>query len=268
MKHIKPYLADRINQPLITGFQESFSNFQNPKTTHIKSTDKRSNEITMKKEPTKKQKPTVRVTQLAPLMAGEKECEYSVWFPAHHQYEKLPSDSSSLDTWLIEHRELVNFRAAQLKAEGFTVFIEDANSFNIDGTTYKLRISGKADIIAIKCSQVRIEDCKTGKRKASHRMQVLLYMLLYPVAPETKGRFKDLALEGRLVYPDGVVEISSSEVDSQFKELFRKTVARISNLQPVRMAPSCWECTYCNILSVYCPARIDPESGTGDHNLF
>ncbi len=106
------------------------------------------------------------------------------------------------------------------------------------------------------------------QRKAAHRMQVLIYMLLLSVAPDS--RCKNLIPEGRLVYPDGVVDIPSSDVDSQFKELFRKTVAIISNSQPARMAPSFWECRFCDIPAKYCPAKIDSEPPTEsvDRDLF
>jgi hypothetical protein len=59
------------------------------------------------------------------------------------------------------------------------------------------------------------------------------------------------------VYPDGVVEIPTSDLDIQFKELFKKTVAMITNPQPGRMASSFWKCGFCDISAEYCPARLD-----------
>lgn len=70
------------------------------------------------------------------------------------------------------------------------------------------------------------------------------------------------------MYPDGVVEISPSEVDEQFQEFFRQTVAIISNPNPPTPTPSLQECRYCNIPSAYCLARIDPEANTDEHDLF
>lgn len=221
----------------------------------------------LKVAPTERQKLYAWVTRIAKLMAGDSQCQYAAWFPTRYQYDKLASGFDS-EKWQTQHEEFLIKRAAQLQAEGFTVYVEDANSFKVNGKISNICISGKPDILAIKHGQVIVEDCKTGQRKAAHRMQVLIYMLLLSVAPDS--RCKGLIPEGRLVYPDGVVDLPSSDVDSQFKELFRKTVAVISNSQPARMAPSFCECRFCDIPAKYCPARIDsePPSGSVEHDLF
>lgn len=237
------------------------------RTTRKSPSSKRPNEKKMKESAKKRQQPYTTVTRIAKLMSGDSQCEYAAWLSAHHQYEKLDSGFDS-EKWQSEHNQLIKERVAQLEVEGFTVYIEDANSFRINGKTCDICVAGKPDILAIKDDQVIVEDCKTGQRKASHRMQVLSYMLLLTVAPDS--RCKGLISEGRLVYPDRLVDIPSSDVDSQFKELFKKTVAMISNPQPARMAPSFWECRFCDISAAYCPARIDSETPTGnsDHELF
>ena len=158
---------------------------------------------------------------------------------------------------------MVNQRAMRYKAQGLPIYVENDNSFTINGKTCD--ISGKPDIV-VEDGQPIIEDCKSGKRKASHRMQVLSYMLLYPLSPKGKRLCQGQVPAGRLVYPDGVVEISPSEVDQQFKEFFRQTVGIISSVTPPNQAPSRWECHYCNIPD--CPARVKPESDTGGHDLF
>lgn len=208
----------------------------------------------------KRSKPYVWVTWLSSLMGGEKQCKYTAWFCAHYQFAKRESNYNSS-----AHNEMVSERAMQHKAQGFPVYIEDDNSFIIKGNTCD--IGGKPDIV-VKDAQPIIEDCKSGKRKAAHRMQVLIYMLLFPLSPTGKLLCQGQTPAGRLVYPDRIVEISPLEVDEQFKEFFRQTVATISTSTPPSQAPSRSECRYCNIPGAYCPARIDSEADTGDHNLF
>jgi CRISPR/Cas system-associated exonuclease Cas4 (RecB family) len=205
----------------------------------------------------KRPKPYAWVTWLAKLMAGEKLCKYAVWLLTQYQFDKLPSSFDAS-----EHDDMVIQRASKLQAEGFTVYVEEANSLKVNGQTFNICIAGKPDIVAIKDGWVVVEDCKTGKRRDSHRFQVLLYMLLLPLAPETKHRCQGQTPHGRLVYRDGVVEIPASAVDSQFKQLLRQTIATIISTTPPSQTSSTWECHYCNIPGTYCSARIDSGSDT------
>lgn len=214
----------------------------------------------MTKPAKKRQKPYIWPTWVASLMGDDKLCKYTAWLCANYLFDKLPSDYDSS-----AHDEMVNQRAMEYKTQGFAVYVEDDNFFTIKGKTCD--IGGKPDIV-IENGQVTIEDCKSGKRKASHRFQVLIYMLLYPLSSTGKLLCQGRTPAGRLVYPDGVVEISPSEADEQFQEFFRQTVAIISNPNPPTPTPSLQECRYCNIPSAYCPARIDPEANTDEHDLF
>lgn len=193
-----------------------------------------------------------RVEQLSKLLAQEKQCNFSVWLPTQYQFEKAPSHYDSS-----EHDEMVIQRASQLQAEGFTVYVEYANSLKVNGKLFDICVAGRPDIVAIKDGWVVVEDCKTGKCRDSHRFQVLLYMLLLPLAPETKEYCQGQIPHGRLVYPDGTVEIPAWAVDHQFKQLLRQTIATICSTTPPNPTPSPWECRYCNIADAYCSARSD-----------
>lgn len=195
------------------------------------------------------------VTWLAPLLAGEKVCKYPAYLLTQYQFHKPPSSYDSS-----KHDEMVIQRALQLQSEGFTVYIEDANSLKVNGKIFDICVAGRPDIVAIKDDWVVVEDCKTGKRKSSHRMQVLLYMLLLPFAPETKHHCQGKIPHGRLVYPDGTVEIPAWAVNSQFKQLLHQTIAIICNPTPPSPSPSNWECRYCNIPAAYCPARMGGDA--------
>jgi CRISPR/Cas system-associated exonuclease Cas4 (RecB family) len=194
-----------------------------------------------------------RVEQLSKLLAKEKLCNFSVWLPTQYQFEKPPSKYDPS-----EHDEIVIQRASQLQAEGFTVYVEYANSLKVNGKIFDICVASRPDIVAIKDSWVVVEDCKTGKRRDSHRFQVLLYMLLLPLAPETKEYCQGQIPHGRLVYPDGTVEIPAWAVDRQFKQHLRQTIATICSTTPPNPTPSNWECRYCNIPATHCPSA-SPE---------
>jgi len=231
------------------------------KTTRKLLSSDRPKETKITQLPKKRSKPYVWVTWLSSLMGEEKQCKYTAWFSAHYQFAKRESDYDSS-----AHDEMVSQQAMQHKSQGFAVYVEADNSFTINGETCD--IGGKPDIVVIEDDQLIIEDCKSGKRKAAHRMQVLIYMLLFPLSPRGERLCQGQIPAGRLVYPDGIVEIASSEVDKQFKDFFRQTVAIISNPTALSQAPSYWECRYCNIPDASCPARINLESDTGNHDLF
>ncbi len=110
----------------------------------------------MSKPAKKRFKSYAWVTWLAPLLAGEKMCNFSLWLPTQYQFEKPPSNYDSS-----EHDEMVIQRASQLQAEGFTVYVEYANSLKVNGKIFDICVAGRPDIVAIKDNWVVVEDCKT-----------------------------------------------------------------------------------------------------------
>jgi len=212
----------------------------------------------------KRSNPFIWVSWLSKLMAGEKQCEWACWFRSHYIWEKLPS-GLDLAKWTADHTQLLRARRAALEAEGFTVYSEDQNSFTLMGKT-GIEVSGKPDIVAIRGKEAYVEDCKTGSPRHSDHFQVLVYMLSLPYVD---GPWKGLKLEGRIIYPSAVVEVPSSKIDADLKELFRKTVLRIGGPEPARKTPSWGECRYCDIARGDCPERIEAENKvTGNHGLF
>ncbi|NJR51926.1 MAG: hypothetical protein HC780_22485 [Leptolyngbyaceae cyanobacterium CSU_1_3] len=160
-----------------------------------------------------KQFPTVWVTWLAKLMADELQCRWATWFRTHCKYEKLSSNFDSAK-WNASHRALLDNRIADLQAEGCTVYAEGENWFEISGKNYSIKVSGKPDILVFEDEQVWVGDCKTGRKKNSDLYQVLLYMLLVPL---TNSKCRGMKLEGRLVYPGEILQVSSEQVNEEFK---------------------------------------------------
>ena len=59
----------------------------------------------------------------------------------------------------------------------------------VHGQIFDICVAGRPDIVAEKNGWFVVEYIKTGREKLSHQMQALLYMLLFPLAPETKIAF-------------------------------------------------------------------------------
>ena len=213
---------------------------------------------------TERSHPFVWVSWLSKLMAGEKQCEWACWFRSHYIWDKLPS-GLDLAKWTAEHAQLLRARRATLEAEGFTVYAEDQNSFTLLGQT-GIEVSGKPDLVAIRGKEAYVEDCKTGTPRHSDHFQVLVYLLSLP---HIEGPWKGLQLEGRIVYSNTVVDVPSSKIDADLKELFRQTVLTIGGPEPARKVPSWGECRYCDISQADCPERIEIVPKTsGNHDLF
>lgn len=210
--------------------------------------------------------PSIWVTWLARLMADEIQCHWAIWFRTHYKYEKLISSFDSAK-WSANHQALLRSRVRDLEAEGYTVYLEGENWFEITGKSFPVKVSGKPDIVEIGSDGGFVEDCKTGRMKNSDFYQVLIYLLLLPIShPQYRG----LNLAGRLVYSTEVIEIDSGQIDEEFKAQFREEIALLSSATPSRKVPSYQECRYCDISAQYCSERMDvkQDQDLENHDLF
>lgn len=205
----------------------------------------------MKHLPKPRPKQFIWVTWLAKVLAEETKCIYSIQQLTNYQFPKQPNNYDSS-----EHDEKVIQRAIILQEQGFTVYVEYQNSFKVNGKTYDVCVSGRPDIVAVKDDWVIVEDIKTGKRKNSHKMQVLLYMLLLPLASETQDICHKQIPHGRLIYSDGIVDIPAWQVDDKFRKRLREAIATISTSKSLKPKPSYWECRYCSISHAHCQAKM------------
>lgn len=199
-------------------------------------------------------------------MTGELQCHWSAWFRTHYKYDKAVSNFDSAQ-WNARHRALQAERISVLQAEDWTVSVEGENWFEVAGRSYSIKVAGKPDILAVQGDYAFVEDCKTGRKKNSDLYQVLIYMLLLPLST---AKYRNVRLAGRLVYSNEVVEISSEQVNEEFKAQFREVIAYLSSTIPARKVPSFQECRYCDISAKYCPERVDnqPEQFQSEHELF
>jgi hypothetical protein len=79
-----------------------------------------------------------------------------------------------------------------------------------------------------------------------------------------------MQLQGRLVYPDGTIDVSNEQVDEAFKAQFRQAIGLLSSATSPRKVPSFQECRFCDISEQYCPERMEgqPDAALEEHDLF
>lgn len=216
---------------------------------------------------------------ISTLVAGEKNCDWAMWFKAHYKYDKNPSDFN-LAKWTIQHTQLIRSRRDALERLGYKVYIEDQNSFKVilemrlptyqdESETIRVTISGKPDIIAIgKEEDARmtdvmhdcrmVEDCKTGSCKTSDHVQVMIYMLL---VPKGISKFKGIRFDGTIVYKLGVKNAEIPATAAYDDESLKKAIWDCIKLvvgpeDKCRKIPSRNECGRCDITKTDCPERI------------
>ena len=143
--------------------------------------------------------PYTWATHITGILAGDDSCRWAAWAKSQHTYDKRPdANAENLATWKSEHADLVQRRAAELRAEGWTVTLEDQNKFTIKGRSTTL--SGCPDIVATRELDVRVVDAKTGTRKGKDIWQVRIYQLGLPL---TERFGNDARYTGEVAYKDG-----------------------------------------------------------------
>jgi len=209
----------------------------------------------------KRQTPYIWVTWLSKVMAGEQACLWASWFKTHHQSFQKADQGFDLARWNLEHTRLLVRLRAELAGRNAVVRVESQNSFKYPHASGAI-LAGKPDLVVIEGGQAIVVDCKTGRRRISDRLQVLIYMYVLPVC------FPELALytiSGRIVYPDGCVEIATTAVDTSFAEHLDYFIGLIGNQEAPPMAPSSSECRFCDITALDCASRVNGPSGNARH---
>jgi PD-(D/E)XK nuclease superfamily len=202
--------------------------------------------------------PSIWVTGIASLLAGDKQCEWAVWFKSHFQnYARMPRSNDAV-AWQLNHTALLQRTVAKLISEGYTVTTENQNWFGLAGSVGTL--SGKPDIIAVRDGDGLIVDTKTGTPRVADRVQVMLYLW---AVPKCLPRFRGVRFDGRVVYGTGELWVPGDDVDAKFIGRARNTIRAVADAQRARKVPSFSECRFCPITEADCPERLDADAGGG-----
>ena len=197
------------------------------------------------------------VTWITGLLSADKHCEWSAWFRAHFQgYAKVPS-TFDLASWKAAHGGMVRDRADALRAEGWTVYVEDQNKFQLAGKAATL--GGVADIVAVRGGEGLVIDCKSGKQRDSDSFQVLTYMM---VLPYTHAACEGIPLAGEVQYRDASVHIAPEQLSDEMRWLIRGVIERVGGPDEPARVPSLSECRFCDLTAADCPQRVEqPVAG-------
>jgi CRISPR/Cas system-associated exonuclease Cas4 (RecB family) len=200
----------------------------------------------------RRDRPSVYVTLLSKLLAGDTHCEWAAWFQTQNFIAKRPSDFNR-DEFNIKHRALLQETLDDLEDNEYTVTIENQNRFELRGTAVTL--AGKPDIIAVRDDEALIIDCKTGEyQRVSDVVQVMIYMWAIPKA---LPRYRHCRFTGLVLYKDHPTKkIPPEKVTSEFVQNLGTQMKRLASDKPCRKVPSRNECKFCPVRDEDCGGRL------------
>jgi len=200
----------------------------------------------------------VTPTSIKGLLSTEDQCQWAAWYRAHHyRYPKIESDFD-WEAYRLQHNDVLKRVRTQMETDGYTVTVEKANKFKIEGAT--ATVSGQIDLIGQRDQVVKIVDTKTGRRWDKDVWQVRVYMAMFPLFaplfnPEEEG------LVGEVAYLQGKKPSVAVTCDNGHKVRFWEQI-RLSagDFEPAK-TPSPSECGFCDIVA--CPDRVTANELTG-----
>lgn len=215
---------------------------------------------------TARKRPYVWVTWLTKLLADETKCVWAAWYRAHFKYEKTQDATceacrtksgpctdprecraSFFASYNAKHDAITARRAAELKAQGYVVRLEDDNDFKIEGKGGIL--AGKPDLTALRGEEpVLVSDSKSGRRRDSDMWQVLIYAFALPLA-----WLQGHKIRGEVAYHDGNRSVPPI-TDSQRKKI-AELLRTVTGAEEPEASPSTNECSRCDI--AHCPVRAE-----------
>jgi len=205
---------------------------------------------------TPRRRPYLYVTWITKLLSGEAQCWGAAWHKAHYLYEKVPDAPDRAEffrKYNLKHDAIVDRRAEELRAEGWTVRVEDANKFTVSGGAGD--VGGKPDIVALRGDDgALVSDAKSGKPRHSDAWQVRLYQFLLPMdwlrrVHPVRGEVERTETREHVVLEEGHVE------------QILDAVKRVLGPEPQPYSPSPGDCQYCDVKN--CPERYEPPKEGG-----
>ena len=133
--------------------------------------------------------PEFWTTSLAKVLVGDQSCYLEPWMKSRFKLEKRAGDEGSLAKWKAEHSALLREVVERFQGDGWKCTVE--SYFKAKGAA--ANVAGKADLI-IQKTDMRpvIVDAKSGSPKDSDVAQVMIEMILIPMAWEKRMIFSGL----------------------------------------------------------------------------
>ena len=141
---------------------------------------------------------------------------------------------------LRQHAEPLRLAAEEYKKQGFTVTAERQNDFRLT-------------LVATKHEEAVIVAAKVAQPNQSHEVQVMLYMLMLPLADQ---RYRYINLRGRVYYHD-----HSMDVPRGRRPLLQGGNHRAHRPSGIQNASEedtqCWRVPVLSDKQSYCPERVE-----------
>ena len=213
--------------------------------------------------PKKRESTYVWITWVNRLLSGEDYCEWSSWFKSNYEGNSYRKEPSRFDTakWHMEHTTLLQKTRQRFESQGYEVSIQNQNTIKLQGQ--RAMLSGNPDLIGISENTAVVVDVKTGQPSPSHSTQVLMYM--YALGKHD-SRFRDLSVEGMIVYSDHDVGIPAGAVTEKFISNLGRLMKRLSDNVPAGKVPSDQECSFCPITKDDCAEKIVFQQDCDENN--
>jgi len=194
--------------------------------------------------------PAFWVTHLAKVLVGEQPCLLQPWLAGRFVLPK--TSGSAIAAWKVQHTELLQKVIAERQTAGWTCRVE--SFFRVPGQ--HAVVSGKCDLILQqKDKRPRIVDAKSGKPKDSDTMQVLIEMVLIPMA----WKAPVMQFEGEVVYGSGSgIVLEPREAEALKPRLF-SMIKQLATMERPRPAPSRDSCLFCDVPDADCGERWKEE---------
>ena len=195
-------------------------------------------------------KPYIWVTWLANVMSGNTSCQWQYWFQAHNVLKERHQASFDSVAWQIGHTRLLTEVKQELFDKGIRPHTEVSVSFRVP--EHAANIAGKIDCLVEDGPDVMLYDCKTGKPRDSHRVQLMTYMYGLSTYP----RYASSTIRGTVVYRDSRVEIPY--LPEEFASDLTYFVGLLTRDAPLVKEPG-FDCEFCRVSAFDCPDRQGPD---------
>lgn len=200
--------------------------------------------------------PEFWATGVAKALVGDQPCLLPVWLGGHYKLPKRSGDEARFAQWKAEHTAQLEAREALHREAGWK--IDKERFWRVKGQAAVL--VGKSDLILQKtdCRPV-IEDVKSGRPEDHHTAQVLIYMVMLPLAWNAPR----MQFAGRVVYPTHTVELHPHEAEA-FRPKLMALMRRLGTAERPVPNPGRDACRFCEVPDEACGVRyvheIDAET--------
>lgn len=196
--------------------------------------------------------PVFWATQIAKVLVGEQPCLLSPWAKAWKSYEPQPRhDQAALTLWKAKHTGLLAATRSRLTGEGWRLDVE--RFWQVTG--HAAIVKGKADLVCQqKGKRPLVVDAKGGAPRDSDLAQVLIYMVMLPIA----WNKPHIVFDGRVVYETHEVPLTPAQAD-ELRPRLMEMLRRLGKPEPPEATPGRDACRWCEVPDSICAVRYTDD---------